>query len=107
MGGKQKSKKQQHHDPQNQHPATNPPKGHICKIPTPLPVRIEPDAKHNEEYREEKESRGAQLRTTKHLNFISAIGVGAAIVYAIITYLQWSDLRRNFMIDERAWLKME
>jgi hypothetical protein len=74
------------------------------QIPTPLPVRIELDAKHNDEYREGKESRSAQLRIAKLLNWITAIGVVGAFVYAGITYLQWRDLQHNFEADERAWI---
>ena len=29
-----------------------------------------------------------------------------AVVYAVITYFQWRDLRHNFMVDERAWVKI-
>ena len=34
-------------------------------------------------------------------------GILAGIVYAVITYLSWKDLRHNFMVDERAWLKVQ
>lgn len=32
------------------------------------------------------------------------IGVAAGIGYAIVTYLQWHDLRHNFTVTERAYL---
>jgi hypothetical protein len=35
------------------------------------------------------------------------VAIPFAIAYAIITYFQWHDLRHNFEIDERAWLKVE
>jgi hypothetical protein len=48
------------------------------------------------------------------LNIVTAIGVlftgiaaGGAVIYALITYHQWRDLRHNFEADERAWLKVE
>lgn len=34
------------------------------------------------------------------------IGILAVIVYAIVTYLQWKDLRHNFEVDQRSWLKI-
>jgi alkyl hydroperoxide reductase subunit AhpC len=35
---------------------------------------------------------------------IEIIGIAFAVGYAIVTYLQWQDLRHNFIVDERAWL---
>jgi hypothetical protein len=32
------------------------------------------------------------------------IGLFAVVAYAIVTYLQWHDLRRNFQADQRAWV---
>jgi hypothetical protein len=36
---------------------------------------------------------------------IAIFGVAAALGLAGLTYLQWRDLRANFAIDERAWIK--
>lgn len=33
------------------------------------------------------------------------IGIFAGIGYALITYLQWRDLRHNFEVDQRCWIK--
>jgi len=33
-------------------------------------------------------------------------GIVAGIVYALVTYLQWKDLRRNFETDERGWVRL-
>ena len=32
------------------------------------------------------------------------MGIAAGIIYAAVTVLQWRDLRRNFRVDERAWV---
>ncbi|MEP7353589.1 MAG: hypothetical protein ABI824_10200 [Acidobacteriota bacterium] len=33
------------------------------------------------------------------------VAVPFAIAYAVVTYAMWSDLRKNFKIDERAWIE--
>lgn len=38
---------------------------------------------------------------------VNRIGVIAAIGYAVVTYLQWRDLKRNFEADERAWISSQ
>lgn len=35
---------------------------------------------------------------------IEGAGVAAVVWYAVITYRQWQDLRRNFRIEQRAWI---
>jgi hypothetical protein len=35
---------------------------------------------------------------------IEIVALIAGVGYAIITYLQWQDLRHNFAVDQRAWL---
>ncbi len=35
------------------------------------------------------------------------IGAGLVLIYAAITGAQWWELRQNFRVDERAWLKFE
>jgi hypothetical protein len=37
---------------------------------------------------------------------LEKVGITAGIVYAIVTVFQWRDLRRNFTIDQRAWLQV-
>jgi len=32
------------------------------------------------------------------------IGIAAGIAYAVVTIIQWNDLRHNFKADERAWV---
>lgn len=34
------------------------------------------------------------------------VGIPFAILYAVVTYCQWQDLRKNFEIDQRAWIKV-
>lgn len=35
------------------------------------------------------------------------LGIAAVIGYAGITYVQWQDLRHNFEVDQRSWLRTE
>ena len=35
------------------------------------------------------------------------MGIMAGIFYAVITYWQWRDLRRNFEVGQRAWVLVE
>jgi hypothetical protein len=35
---------------------------------------------------------------------IELVALVAGVGYALVTYLQWRDLRRNFLIDERPWV---
>jgi hypothetical protein len=37
---------------------------------------------------------------------LEVIGIPFAIGYAVVTYFQWQDLRHNFEVDERAWVKV-
>jgi hypothetical protein len=37
---------------------------------------------------------------------LSKSGIAAGIAIAFLTYLQWHDLRHNFMVDQRSWLKI-
>ncbi len=36
---------------------------------------------------------------------LEGIGVIAGIGYAVVTYFQWRDLRHNFEVDQRAWVR--
>ena len=38
---------------------------------------------------------------------LEIVAIPFAIGYAIVTGLQWYDLRHNFQVDERAWIKVE
>lgn len=33
------------------------------------------------------------------------VAIPFAVAYAVVTYLQWQDLRRNFVIDQRPWVR--
>lgn len=38
---------------------------------------------------------------------IEIVGILGVVFYAIVTYLQWRDLRHNFQVDQRAWVRVE
>jgi hypothetical protein len=40
-------------------------------------------------------------------NFVTRIGILGGIGYAIVTYIQWRDLRRNFEAEQRAWVTID
>jgi hypothetical protein len=105
MSRKKQNQNKQHGGSGNPKSVTNPPEKLMCKIPNPISVRLEENAKSNERYGEEKDARNAQLRTAQRLNQITIIAAAIAASYAGITYLQWHDANRSFLQDERAWLK--
>ena len=35
---------------------------------------------------------------------LQGIGIAAGVGYAIVTFAQWQDLRKNFMVEQRAWI---
>ena len=37
---------------------------------------------------------------------LERIGIVFGIIYAIITFWQWRDLRHNFLVEQRAWVKV-
>ena len=41
------------------------------------------------------------------VRWLQVLGIIAGIAYALVTYFQWRDLRKNFRDTERAWLKIE
>ena len=45
------------------------------------------------------------LRFVWSFRFLEGIGIIAVIVYTSLTWLQWRDLRHNFEVDQRAWIK--
>ena len=47
------------------------------------------------------------LRGWKSRRSPEFVAYGFAMGYAIITYFQWQDLRQNFRVDERAWVKLD
>jgi hypothetical protein len=73
--GKKRPKKQ--NTAKNHGDVSHPPRDLMFKIPNPLPVRVEKNAKDDERYTEERDSRSAQLRTARHLNRIT---IGAGVV---------------------------
>jgi hypothetical protein len=38
---------------------------------------------------------------------LEIVGLLAGIGYAIVTYCQWRDLRHNFELEQRAWIKVD
>jgi hypothetical protein len=38
---------------------------------------------------------------------LEIIAIPFAIIYAIVTFFEWRDLKHNFMIEQRAWLSPE
>jgi hypothetical protein len=48
---------------------------------------------------------GGRLLTYWKSRPLEKRGIIAAIALAVLTYLQWYDLRHNFTVEQRAWLK--
>jgi hypothetical protein len=38
--------------------------------------------------------------------FLQGVALAAGILYAVVTCIQWYDLRKNFEADQRAWLQI-
>jgi len=38
---------------------------------------------------------------------LEKLGIAAGVVYAVITIIQWRDLRRNFAYEQRSWIKVD
>src|ERR1017187_1018967 len=38
---------------------------------------------------------------------LERVGIMFGVAYAVTTILQWHDLRHNFEVDQRAWIKTE
>ena len=94
-------------------------------VPTlPANCRYDPTSEHTLTVKESTEDKQwktdqktfwvEQLKKAGRLNLITGLSVlfagiaaGGAIFYAGIAYRQWRDLRHNFAVDERAWLKVE
>ena len=36
--------------------------------------------------------------------WVKRAGLVAGILYAVVTFLEWKDLRRNFALDQRPWV---
>jgi hypothetical protein len=47
------------------------------------------------------------VRFIWNFQFLEGLGVIAVIAYAGLTYSQWRDLQRHFMVEQRAWLKAD
>jgi hypothetical protein len=54
-----------------------------------------------------QESKKKWYKSIPWWKFWEGAGILAVIVYAVLTYLQWSDLRHNFFVDQRGWVKIE
>jgi hypothetical protein len=66
------------------------------------------EASQKKAYRfQKREAAIARLnyRTQNSLKSAAWFTFVAAVIYAAISFGQWYELRRNFMIDERAWLR--
>jgi hypothetical protein len=76
------------------------PEYHPTKIHPVVASETTPAAQHAQE------PKRRWYRSFPWWNLLEGLGVVAVIAYAWITYLQWQDLRHNFEIDQRAWLKI-
>jgi hypothetical protein len=47
-----------------------------------------------------------QQPTPWYWRLLEGIGIVFGIIYAIVALCQWRDLRQNFEVDQRAWLKV-
>lgn len=54
------------------------------------------------------EAEDSRYESVKRWKFVlECIAIPFAILYAIVTWFQWRDLRHNFLVDQRAWLNFE
>jgi len=53
------------------------------------------------------DSRKPWYGSIQYWKILEGIGIIAVVWYAVITHLQWKDLRHNYMVDERALMKVE
>ena len=82
------------HDPETE-PAS-------AEVYPPLVPQVEPTLLHPP-----KTQQDGRATVSWWKSALETFALIAGIVYAIVTYLQWRDLRHNFEIDQRAWLKIE
>lgn len=68
---------------------------------------VEPCPKHNDPHAQEDCYRQRQITIGVVLNWITAIGAIAAIFYGAVAWNQWQDSKKNFISDERAWLRVK
>jgi len=83
-------------------------KQHLAKpqgviAPQVAPTELQPEESNNSWYESVKSCLVSWGITPWRI--LEGLGIAAAIAYAIITFCQWQDLRHNFAIDERAWIK--
>jgi hypothetical protein len=52
------------------------------------------------------DSRSAYPKTAQPLNWINSLGVVGALAGALTTYLQCSDVRHNFQVEQRSWARI-
>jgi hypothetical protein len=51
-----------------------------------------------------KEPKKRWYRRIPWWRVLEGIGILSVIAYAVLTYLQWHDLRSNFKLEQRAWI---
>jgi len=78
----------------------------MLKIPNPLIVQTQSSSDDNERYSDEKTCRHDQVRVAKNLNWITGLGVGAAIISLVAVGISILQSRRALMLDQRAWIKV-
>jgi hypothetical protein len=52
-----------------------------------------------------RKRRPPRFKRLRWRNMLTNIGIVAGVGYAVVTCLQWGDLRHNFYVDQRAWLR--
>jgi hypothetical protein len=99
VGKKWKKQAKSHHTPNNDEGISQRPREPMFKIPNPLPVRVEKNAKEGERYTEEKDSRAAHLRAAIHLNRIT---IGAGMVSFITLGILFISIRYSRVATNAA-----
>jgi hypothetical protein len=71
----------------------------------PTQRKVALSSNHNPPPRDTHQAKNPWYKTFKGWRtLLEMIAIPFAIGYAVVTWLQWRDLRRNFKIDQRAWL---
>jgi hypothetical protein len=81
-----------------------PKENHMLQIPNPLPIKHEETSTEKGQYTEQKTNRAAQLGQAKLLNWITAVGVGIAILTLIGLICSVQQSRHALEFNERAWI---
>jgi hypothetical protein len=89
---------QRHTEEKNDNTGRHPP-GSLDTTPSP------PDAEETK-YRWYNAVRWWNFVRREWKTILERGGIAAGILYAVVTYFQWSDLREHFKIEQRAWVKV-